>query len=72
MSRAMNVNATEPHVTRMCAKHKAEISSIESLISGGTRVVLKSGDAAAIVRRAYGTKVLTGAVTRTPTRLSRS
>ena len=71
MSRALNLNATEAQVTRMCAKHKAEISWIETLISGGTRVVFKNGDAAAVVRRAYGAKVLTGPVTRMPIRLGR-
>ncbi len=72
MSRAMNLDATEAHVMSMCVKHNAEISSIETLHSGGTRVVLKNGDAAAVLRRAYGAKVLTGVVTRTPTRLLRS
>ncbi|UAK25928.1 hypothetical protein [Sphingomonas nostoxanthinifaciens] len=72
MSRALNLDATEAQVTRMCAKHNAEISWIETLYSGGTRVVLKNGDAAATVRRAYGAKVLTGPVTRAPTRMGRS
>lgn len=72
MSRAMNLDATESDVARMCAKHDAEISSIETLVSGGTRVVLKKGDAAAVVRRAYGSKVLTGPVRRTLTGLLRS
>ena len=71
MSRAMNLDATEAHVIDMCAKHDAQISSIETLVSGGTRVVLMNGDAAAVVRRAYGRKILDGAVTRTPTRLPR-
>lgn len=72
MSRAMNLDATETDVLRICEKHGAEISSIETLVSGGTRVVLKTGDAAALVRRAYGNKVLTGTVRRAPTRLLRS
>lgn len=69
MSRAINLDATEAHVTSTCAKHKAEISAIETLRSGGTRVVLKTGDEAEIVRRAYGKKVLTGPVQRQPSRL---
>lgn len=72
MSRAMNLNATQANVITMCAKHKAQISAIETLDSGGTRLVLKSGDDAVTLRRAFGAKVLTGAVTRTPMRLARS
>lgn len=71
MSRALNLDATEAQVTSMCARHKAEISAIEPLQSGGTRVVLKNGDAAAVVGRAFGAKLLTGPVTRMPTRLVR-
>lgn len=69
MSRAINVEATQAEVLDMCAKHKAEISAIESLVSGGTRVVLKNGDDAAVIARAYGAKVLTGPVRRIPSRL---
>jgi diketogulonate reductase-like aldo/keto reductase len=72
MSRAINVNATEVHVLDMCAKHNAAISAIEPLRSGGTRVVLKNAVDAAIVKKAYGSKVLTEAVLRMPSRLLRS
>ena len=69
MSRAINIDALQGDVLDMCAKHNAEISAIETLHSGGTRVVLKNGDDAAILVKAYGAKVLTGSVVRTPTRL---
>ena len=72
MSRAINVNATEAQVTSMCAKHGAVITSIETLRSGGTRVVLTNGDSAATVRRAYGAKVIEGAVQRQPMRVVHS
>ena len=72
MSRAINVNATEAQVASMCAKHGAVITSIETLRSGGTRVVLANGDSAATVRRAYGTKVIDGAVQRQPMRVLHS
>lgn len=71
MSRALNLNATQTHVINTCAKHKAPISVVETLTSGGTRVVLKNADDAATIGRVYGNKVITGAVTRTPTRLMR-
>ncbi|MDB5738880.1 MAG: hypothetical protein JWO65_2548 [Sphingomonas bacterium] len=69
MSRAININATQAHVIDMCAKHKAAISVVEALYSGGTRLVLKNAADAATVAKAYGNKVLTGTVTRMPTRM---
>jgi hypothetical protein len=69
MSRAINLDAAEAHVIETCAKHGAAITAIEALRSGGTRVVLKTADDAARILKAYGSKVLKGAVTRTPSRL---
>jgi predicted regulator of Ras-like GTPase activity (Roadblock/LC7/MglB family) len=69
MSRAINVNATKDHVIATCAKRKVAISAIESLQSGGTRVVMNNADDTAVIAKAYGRKVITGAVARTPTRL---
>lgn len=71
MSRALNINATEAHVTATCAKRKIPISAIEALHSGGTRVVLNNADDTAIISKAYGSKVLTGPVRRVPNRLNR-
>lgn len=68
MSRAINVDATLQDVTDMCAKHTAAISVIEPLQSGGTRVVLRNAHDAAVITRAYGKKVLSGAVERMPIR----
>jgi hypothetical protein len=64
-SRAINIDAPRAHVLATCAAKKARVSACEDLLSGGTRIVLASGDDAAIVRRAYGKKVMTGPVTRT-------
>lgn len=69
MSRAININATKDHVIATCAKRKVPISAIEALVSGGTRVVLNNVVDTALVAKAYGSKVIAGAVTRTPTRL---
>jgi ABC-type sugar transport system substrate-binding protein len=69
MSRAINVNATKDHVVATCAKLKVPISAIEALRSGGTRVVMNNADDTAVIAKAYGSKVITGAVTRTPTRM---
>jgi hypothetical protein len=65
MSRAMNIDAEQALVVQTCAKLNTPISAIESLLSGGTRVVMMNGDDAEIVRKAFKSKLLTGVVTRT-------
>ncbi|MBB5714332.1 hypothetical protein [Sphingomonas aerophila] len=69
MSRAINVNITEAEVLTACRKRGATISAIETLASGGTRVVLTNADAAETMKQAFGRKVIAGPVTRTPLRL---
>ena len=70
MSRALNINAPKEHVVATCTKRSVGISSIESLRSGGTRVVMKNAVDSAVIAKAYGSKVITGVVTRTPIRLA--
>lgn len=70
MSRALNIDATMDHVVATCAKHGSAISAIETLPSGCTRVVLRSGDAAAVIQRAYAKSIITEAVARTPLALA--
>jgi hypothetical protein len=69
MSRALYVNATQPDVLAMCAKHQASISVIEPLQSGGTRVVLRTAHDAAVLARVFGKQILTGTITRMPIRI---
>jgi hypothetical protein len=64
MSRAININAASPAVVAMCAKHKVEVSAIETLPSGATRVVLRTIDDADAIRRAFRTKLLPVGATR--------
>ena len=71
MSRAININAAQDHVVATCAKQNVPISAIEALHSGGTRVVMNNITDTAIIAKAYGSKVIQGPVTRTPTRLGR-
>jgi ABC-type branched-subunit amino acid transport system substrate-binding protein len=66
MSRAINVDATHDEVVAMAAKHDAAISAIESLQSQGTRVVFVNMDGAALVTKAFGSRVIKGPVVRTP------
>lgn len=68
MSRAINIKATNDHVLATCAKLKVQISAIEALVSGGTRVVLNNAIDTAIIAKAYGSKVILGNVARLPTR----
>lgn len=68
MSRALNLDASQDHVLATCLKNKADITHIETLVSGGTRVVLRTGDDAAAIGRAYKGKVINSAIVRTPTR----
>lgn len=65
ISRAVNINAERAVVTAMCEKHKVGISAIETLPSGGTRVVLNNSADAARIVKAFGSKVLAGNVART-------
>jgi hypothetical protein len=65
VSRAVNIDADQADVVAMAAKHKAAISAIESLHPRGTRVVLMNIEDANTVAKAFGKRVLTGAVTRT-------
>jgi hypothetical protein len=71
MSRALNINATEADITGACATAGIAISTIERLVSGGTRVVLNNSVDAASVAKTFKTKLLSGPVTRLQTRLNR-
>ena len=71
MSRALNLNATETEITSACKTAGIAISTIERLISGGTRVVFNNSVDAAAMAKAYKSKLLTGPVTRAQTRLNR-
>lgn len=64
-SRAVNVDASEADVRAVCTKSGDQISAIETLLSGGTRVVMVNADGAARVRASFKSKLLTGDVKRT-------
>ncbi len=71
MSRAINIDAAHEHIIAACAKRKVAISAIETLPSGGTRVVMNNAGDTALIAKVYGSKVIAGPVTRTPTRMGR-
>lgn len=64
MSRALNIKATVAEVIAMSAKKGAAITAIEPLTPVGTRVVYMNSDQTATIARAYGSRVITGAVVR--------
>jgi hypothetical protein len=69
MSRMLNINAAQDHVIATCAKRNVRITAIESLASGGTRVVTSNALESALISKVYGSKVIAGAVQRVPSRL---
>ena len=71
MSRALNINTSEADVTAACLAAGIPISTIERLVSGGTRVVLNNSVDAAAIAKTFKTKLLSGPVTRLQTRLNR-
>ncbi len=72
MSRALNLNVAQADVTAEALKRGARITSIEPLYPSGTRVVFANGDAAAIIAKSFKSKIMSGAVVRTPLRLKRA
>ena len=71
MSRALNIRETQEHIVAACDSRSIRITSIETLISGGTRVVLSNSVDSARIASLYGNKVIAGAVRRQPIRLQR-
>lgn len=66
MSRAINLDVSVADVIAACAQHKATITAIEPLVSGGARVVLINGDDTARMRKIFSKNIISGAVTRRP------
>lgn len=71
MSRAINIKASEAEIAATCKRLGLGVSMIEPLASGGVRAVLNNAADTASLTRAYQTKLLTGPVVRTATRLNR-
>ena len=68
MTRVINVRASKAEVTASCRKQGAIISAIETLVSGGTRVVLSNMEGTEKMRAVFGGKVIAGDVRRAPLR----
>ncbi|WP_254602729.1 hypothetical protein [Sphingomonas bacterium] len=63
-SRALNLDADAATVQALCAKQGWAISAVETLLSGGTRVVMRNGDDAARLRVKLKAKLINGTVQR--------
>jgi hypothetical protein len=68
MSRIICIDAERAEVVAKCGAHDISISMIETLQSGGTRVVLHNAPDAVLLGVVYGDKMMTGPVTRTVVR----
>jgi hypothetical protein len=64
MSRALNVTAPIGEVRALAAQHDAPISAIETILSGGTRVVFMNAADADRMRDLFDGRMVTGTVTR--------
>jgi translation initiation factor 1 (eIF-1/SUI1) len=68
MSRALNLAVSQAEVRAEATRKGARITAIEPLHPAGTRVVFANSVDAASVARSFKSKILAGAVVRTPLR----
>ncbi len=66
MSRALNVNATESEINAICVALGVSTTAMETLLPTGTRVVCQSSEGALALRKKLKTKLIDGAIKRSP------
>ena len=64
MTRAVNVNLTEAAVRELATDQQAQISSIEALPGGGTRVVFSRTGDADQMRNVFSGQLIQGEISR--------
>jgi hypothetical protein len=64
MSRAFNLSMSEADVVKHCTDKKIDISVLEALPGGGTRLVCTNGFGAAQIQAKLKTKIIQGTVQR--------
>jgi hypothetical protein len=64
MSRVLHVGLDEGEVVSRCLAANVGISAIETLPSGGTRLICMSSDGAATMRKKLKSQLILGPVTR--------
>ena len=72
MSRTLNVTLAQSDVIARCAAEKVGVSAIESLPTGGARLVCMSVDGAEHMRRKLKTHMIKGEVVRARHRPAKS
>lgn len=65
MSRVLHVDDTEIRIREACRRNDIETTAMEPLKSGGMRLVFKSADATAIMKRVFAKQLVSGEVQRT-------
>lgn len=65
MSRTLHLSLNEGEVTESCRKHAVAISALETLVSGGTRLVTMSVDGATKMRTKLKSQIIKHEVERT-------
>jgi hypothetical protein len=68
MTRVIHISLDQNEVLDRCNAAKVGISAVESLPSGGTRLVCMSADGAAKMRKKLKSQLIAGPVTRRPYR----
>ncbi|APL94685.1 hypothetical protein Sj15T_01270 [Sphingobium sp. TA15] len=71
MSRVVNVRVAMDVIKATCAKHAFRVSAVETLVSGGTRVVMLDPRDADAFRILMKDKLIEGAVTRSASHMAR-
>ncbi len=71
MSRVIHVSATPDMIETLCSQHAFRLSTVEALVSGGSRVVMLDARDAEAFRILMKNKLILGTVTRSASHLAR-
>lgn len=71
MSRVIHIDQSPSAIEALCAKHMFRMSTVEPLLSGGSRVVLLDPRDAEALRVIMKHKLILGEVKRSPSHIAR-
>jgi hypothetical protein len=71
MSRVIHIDQCPDAIEALCAKHMFRVSTVEPLLSGGSRVVLLDPRDAEALRVLMKHKLILGEVRRSPSHIAR-
>jgi len=66
MSRAMNLHLPQSEVANICESLGIVTTSIETLVPSGTRVVCRTSEGGALLRKKLRTSMIEGSIKRMP------